>query len=330
MRRTMLSVLSTVVVVVVATGGVATAATLSVPGDFATIADAVQAAHAGDRIRVGPGRWCGATVGKRVRLEGWGLPTIVGCPAPTLDGFPLRVGFLMSARASGSQVRGFVFDGRGVSNGNTAPLAFAVFARGADDVVIAGNVIVGTAQALTNTGGSGWQVDDNAIFGLTALTCDGFCGGGDAIVFQQRVPKAKRAVGNSAERNFVSGAIPDGLEEFDMTGVVLFGQEGATAAFNLLAIPHTPRAAAEGVGVLVSDRCCGEPTPFDTSEDSVIFGNDGRRSDVAVRVTLDASGDTGNSVGAFIAANRGVLDIDGTITVGARRTAPSARPRIFQ
>ncbi len=321
---------------VVASGGVASAATWRVPEDVPTIQAAVDAAHPGDRVLVGPGRWCGATVDTRVRLEGWGLPTIVGCAAPTLAPLPLRIGFLLSAGASGSHVRGFVFDGRGVSNTNTTPLAFAVFARGADDVVIESNVVVGTAQALTNTGGSGWQVDWNAIFGLTAFTCDGFCGGGDAIVFQQRDPKARRAVGNSAEHNFVSGAIPDGLAEFDMTGVVIFGQRGATASFNLLAIPKNPRARVDGVDILVSDRCCGEAAPFKTSVDSVIFGNDGRRSDIAVRVTLDAMGGTGNSEGAFIAANKGVLDIDGTISVGQRRAAarePAAtapRPRIFE
>ena len=324
-------ILCVLCVVVVAAGGVAAAATLRVPEDFATIQAAVQAASAGDTIRVGAGTWCGATVDKRVRLEGRALPTIVGCAAPTLDALPLRVGFLLGAGASGSQVRGFVFDGRGVSNTNTTPLAFAVFARGADDVVISGNVVAGTAQALTNSGGSGWLVDWNAIFGLTAFTCDGFCGGGDGIVFQQRDRTLARAVGNSAEHNLVAGTIPKGLKEFDMTGVVIFGQKGATASFNLLAIPKRGNASADGVGILVSDRCCGEEAPFATSIDSVIVGNDGRRSEIAVRVTRDFMGGTGNSEGALIAGNRGVLDIDGTVTVGLQRLAPATpHPRIFE
>ena len=315
---------------VTVTCGVAAAATLRVPEDYATIQDAVSAAAPGDRVRVGPGRWCGATVDKPVRLEGRALPTIVGCAAPALDGGPLRVGFLLSAGASGSQVRGFVFDGRGVGNANTGPLAFAVFARGADDVVVAGNVVVGTVQAMTNTGGSGWQVDWNAVVGLTAFTCDGYCGGGDAIVFQQRVPDAARAVGNSAEHNVITGKIPDGLDEFDLDGIVIFGQKAATASFNLVAIPKNRKAAGEGIGIFVSDRCCGDPTPFDTSIDSVIFGNDGRRSEVAVRVERDAEGGTGNSAGAFIAANRGVVDVDGNVTIGLARRAPATRRRLFQ
>lgn len=314
--------------VMAALGGAASAATVRVPEDVPTIQAAVDAAHPGDRIRVAAGRWCGATVDKRVRLEGRGLPTIIGCAAPTLDGGPLRVGLLLAAGASGSEVRGFAFDGGGVSNANTAPLAFAVFARGASDVVVRGNVVVGTVQALTNSGGDGWHVAYNAVVGLTAFTCDGFCGGGDAIVFQQRDAGKRRALGNAAEHNFVGGAIPDGLNEFGLDGVVVFGQDGATIAHNLVAIPKNPRAAGDGVGVLVSDRCCGDPTPFATSIDYVLVGNDGRPSQVAVRVDRDASGGTGNSAGALIAGNRGVLDINGTVRIGLRALAP--RRHVFQ
>src|SRR6478609_3154334 len=228
------------VLVAMAVGTTASAGTLRVPQDFATIQAAVDAAQPGDHVRVGPGRWCGATVDKRVRIEGHGLSTIVGCASPTLDAGPLRVGFLLTAGASGSQVRGFVFDGSGVSNQNTAVLAFAVFARGVDEVLVTQNVVIGSVQAFTNSGG------------------------GSAIVFQQRAAGAARAVGNSAEHNFIHGRAPDGLDEFGMAGVVIYGQDGATASHNLLALRENPAAQGDGVGILVSDRCCGDPTPFET------------------------------------------------------------------
>ena len=57
----------------------ANAAVLRVPSQFATIQAAVDAATAGDEIRVGPGRYCGATITKPVALRGLGGPTIVGC-----------------------------------------------------------------------------------------------------------------------------------------------------------------------------------------------------------------------------------------------------------
>jgi hypothetical protein len=54
-------------------------ATIRVPQDFPTIQLAVNAASAGDTIRVGPGRWCGARITKTLNLVGEGA-TIMGCP----------------------------------------------------------------------------------------------------------------------------------------------------------------------------------------------------------------------------------------------------------
>jgi hypothetical protein len=279
----------------------------------------VDAAKTGDRIRVSKGSWCGATIDKRVKLEGEGKAIIVGCAAPTLQG-TLRIGFFLpDQRASGTQISDFVFDGSGIGNSNTSPLAFAIFARNADDVVVSSNEVDGTVQAVTNTGGSGWIVEHNHVCALSAFTCDGYCGGGSAIVFQQRATTLPRAVGNSAEHNHISGKIPDGLDEFSMSGIVIYGQDGASASFNHLAIPANPSAAGQGVGITVSDRCCADPVPFLTSIGSVITHNDGRASQIAVQVTLDATGGTGNSEGATIAHNKGVLDIDGKITTARRR-----------
>jgi pectin methylesterase-like acyl-CoA thioesterase len=57
----------------------AAAATLRVPAQFPTIQAAVDAAQAGDRVRVSPGYYCGATLNKPVLLQGVGKPRIVGC-----------------------------------------------------------------------------------------------------------------------------------------------------------------------------------------------------------------------------------------------------------
>jgi hypothetical protein len=104
-----------------------------------------------------------------------------------------------------------------------------------------------------------------------------------------------------------------------MSGVVIYGQDGATASFNHLAIPTNSLATGQGVGITVSDRCCGETVPFLTSINSVITHNDGRDSQIAVQVELDANGGTGNTTGAFIAHNKGVLDINGVITTARQR-----------
>jgi hypothetical protein len=284
-----------------------------VPEDFPSIQAAVNAASAGDEISVRAGSWCGATITKRVKLVGRSAAvTIVGCAAPVLFDV-LRVGFFLpDGTASGTVVRNFNFNGLGVSNQNFDPLALAVFGRQADDVVIAHNRVAGTVQAFTNTGGSGWSVSHNVVRGLTAFTCGdgGRCGGGDAIVFQQRDVTQPRATRNLAVRNDIQGRIPDGLDEFSMVGVLALGQDGAVALANKLAIPANPDAEGDGQGVVVSDHCCGLEVPFHTSINSIVVANDGRQSEFAVVIERELDGGTGNSQGALVLANLGVVLIN--------------------
>src|SRR5262245_41214089 len=95
----------------------AQAATLQVPAQLPTLAEAVAAAAPGDEIQVVGGRHCGARIDKRLTLVGRAGATIVGCAGgPALfDG--LRVGFLLLAEAGsragadGTRITGFTFDG---------------------------------------------------------------------------------------------------------------------------------------------------------------------------------------------------------------------------
>lgn len=285
---------SVLVAVVVATAGAASAHAdvLRVPADHATIQLAVDAAEHGDRIVVRAGTWCGATITKEVHLVGVGA-TIVGCDAPALGG-GLRIGFFLpGAEASGSSVRGFAFDGAGVGAGALAPLAFAVFARDADDVVVTRNVVFGTVQAITNTRGSGWYVSRNLIVGLTALPCDGSgpCGGGSGIVMQNRDVGA-RSSDNRVLGNAVSGSIPDGLAAFDMAGIVFHGQSHSSARHNAVRLDRGD-APVRGIGVLVANECCGD-APFSTSEHITVIGTLAPETDVAVWIA------PGNAVGARV------------------------------
>ncbi len=197
----------------------ASGATLKVPGDHPTIQDAIAAAAPGDEIRVGRGSWCGALVTKPVSLKGEGEPRIVGCATSPLPvGGALRAGFWLGpandGAASGTTIQGFVFDGAGVSDTNTAPLSFAVFARETDDVVVEHNRTLGTVQAITNTNGSGWTIRHNHIEDLTSFVCDVFCGGGDAIVLQRRSVAGPGAADSTVSFNTIAGSVPDGLDEF--------------------------------------------------------------------------------------------------------------------
>lgn len=298
--------------------------TLRVPEDFPTIQAAVNAAASGDQIRVGPGAWCGAEVAKSVDLVGEGGATIVGCASPNLFGL-LRIGFFLpSAAASGTTIRHFTFDGRGVSNANLDPLAFAVFARDADAVIVEQNDILGTIQAITNTRGNGWTVSHNQILGLSVLTCDGFCGGGDGIVFQERNSNgslpSQRGLDNSATFNVITGAIPDGLDEFSMVGIVVIGQDGVVVKNNRISIPANPSALGTGIGIEVSDQCCGAGAVGLTCINSVIVNNDGRGSELAVVISPDAASGPGNLQGATLRGNFGVNEINATTSTVKNRS----------
>ena len=185
------------------------AATIDVPADQPTIQQAVDAASDGDRIRVAPGSWCGAVIGKELRLVG-DRATIVGCAGIEVAG--LRVGFFLSgAAASGSRIKGFSFDGRGVSETNLAPLALGIFARQAHSVVVRDNVIRGTVQGITNTDGDDWRIVDNRLIGVTAFACELLlCAGGVGIAIQRR--DGGRAWGNRVKRNRVADDRPAGAD----------------------------------------------------------------------------------------------------------------------
>src|SRR5882757_4817167 len=119
----------------------ASAKVLRVPGNLPTIQAAVDAALAGDVIRVAPGEYCGATIDKPLTLIGIGRPHVIGCASGPTVVAGARVGFFLPGSAgvnpaSGTQISGFVFDGRGVSSANLAPLAFGVFARFGRDIVV--------------------------------------------------------------------------------------------------------------------------------------------------------------------------------------------------
>jgi hypothetical protein len=118
---------------------------LRVPRQYATIQDAVDAASDGDQIVVGRGRFCGATITKRLQLRGKDGATIIGCEEPVTG--PYRIGFLLpDARGSGTKIRGFRFDGRGVSNANLSPLGAGILARSANEVTVLDNEFEGPSR----------------------------------------------------------------------------------------------------------------------------------------------------------------------------------------
>jgi nitrous oxidase accessory protein NosD len=306
----------------------AAAGTLRVPAQFATIQEAVDTAAPGDEIRVGPGEYCGAVLTKPLTLRAEGGATIVGCAEPHHDALPsLRIGFFLNGTASfspasGTTITGFTFDGLGVSNENTDPLTFAIFARFAHHITVTHNRFVGTIQAVTNTGGDRWQITHNRFEALTLLTCDGFCGGGDAIVIQSRqgdlTNPVYRAEHITIAHNDISGAVPDGHDAFSMVGVLVLIADNVDIANNRVAIPDNPASAGAGEGIVLTNLCCGSFAGTPGVRAARVVNNDGRGSQFGLVVESDGGA---NLSGAVIRGNFGVnLIEDGDATVVRNRS----------
>lgn len=319
--------------------GVARAATLRVPAQYKTIQAAVDAAAPGDTIRVSRGRHCGATLSKPVVLEGRKGARIVGCATSPVVTTELRAGFFLpgskgSNPASGSVIRGFTFDGRGISNENLEPLSFGVFGRFANDVVVEKNRFFGTVQAITNTAGDRWRIRKNRVTQLTVLDCSRYCTGGDGIVLSVArgalaAPGGEAAPLNRAEDNVVSdnrveGTAPDGFAVFSLAGVLLLSADHTTVLSNQIRLRDNPRAAAVGQGILVSNTCCGLGIGFlPGSRFTTLAYNDVRRSEDGI-VVEGSGGD--NTLGLVLHHNRGTATVEGT-EVSAKMLRVIAPPR---
>ena len=321
--------------------GVASAKVWHVRGKLATIQAALDAARDGEEIRVHPGAYCGATINKRVELVGIGHPRIIGCASGPILGVS-RVGFYMPGPignnpASGTKIQGFIFDGRGVSSANLAPLAFGIFARFAHDIVISCNDFEGTAQTITNTGGDRWRIEHNQIHDLTVLDCTGPCTGGDGIVIQLArdevaAPGGDAAPINRPEDNLVlgntiQGSPPDGFADFSMVGVLVLAADHTTVLKNDLRLSDNPAAAAIGQGILLTNTCCGSGISYLPGvRQTILAMNDGRRSTVAI--VVEGSGGA-NTQGLFMFRNRGVQQVEGVeqLLALSRSVAAPARAR---
>jgi len=175
-----------------------------VPGDFATIQEAIDSADVadGDTIMVGPGSHSGAVVTKAVVIKGQDGAVIDD--GPNSHSF-LRAGFLFlgGGQGSGASIRGLKFVGaQQFGRVDDGKLDFPVFSRGADDVTVIHNVMANSLQAITNWGGSGWTISHNEIIDLWTLG-----GGGIAILIGDRYARPDGVNANIVSHNKISGTL---------------------------------------------------------------------------------------------------------------------------
>jgi hypothetical protein len=283
-------------------------ATHRVPNDFPTIQLAVNNANAGDTIRVGPGRWCGARITKPLNLVAEGA-TIMGCPAgvPGPVGTIYHTGFFLNAAASGSSIRNFIFDGQGVSDANLNPLALGINSQfGTNNVNVDSNSFLGGLGGV-QLYGNGWLVTHNVFSGFTILSSGA---GGFAILSEDF--QTGPFTGNAWMYNVVTAAVPPGnfsfasyINEVDVpfVGIAIAGHNGTIIANNKIAITSNASGNA-GVGIVATDDSVDGLSS--TSSNLVITNNDGRGSQYGLIITKDQFGGTGNTVGATLRGNFGV------------------------
>ena len=208
MRR-LLSLAAVVVLLAAGFGSAATAAEWRVPGDFATIQAAIDspAVAAGDVILVGPGSHAGALVTKAVEIRGEDGAVIVTGP---LHSSGKTQGFRLLAGSSGTTISHLAFEvDLAVINGAAV-----------NSVTVAQNRFTNANQAVTNWGGSGWDISHNDIVDLKTD-----CGGGIGVLVGDWMAVPAGVTDNLVAHNRISGALhvaPGDCGGYSGAGIVIF------------------------------------------------------------------------------------------------------------
>lgn len=243
-----------------------------VPGDFATIQEAIDSplVVAGDTVRVGPGEFAGALVDKSVEIKGQGGAVINDGPVHSSG---LIQGFRLLSGSSGATISHFTF----------ADIDLDIMNAGAvDDVTVTQCNFENAVQAISNWRGSGWEITHNNITDLRSR-----CGGGIGILIADFTGGV--VTDNLVSHNKITGTlhVSDGdCGGYSGTGIVLYAdfrwdREGASnVAFNRI-IKNTVSLASDTPDVVdvfaieITDTL-NDPTLEAVLEDNTIGFNDWR------------------------------------------------------
>lgn len=181
----------------------------TVPGDFATIQDAVDSPDvaSGDTIRIGPGAHAGAVVTKSLDFVGRGGATIVSGPVHPSG---MLQGFRLANGSSGTTIShlGFTVElGIIVATGNDV-----------NDVTITQCVFDNPVQGITAWGGSRWNINHNDIHDLRSNN-------GGAIGILLGDWKGRAINDNLVEHNRIDGTLhvkSDDGGGYNGSGIVVY------------------------------------------------------------------------------------------------------------
>ena len=161
--------------------------TWTVPGDFATIQEAIDSPLVmdGDTIRVGPGNFYGAKVTKGVHIKGTGQAVIDDGP---LVADRYTTGLWLLEGSDGATFSHLTFN-----------VDLGVYSWDIDDVTIDHCRFNNNYQAITNWGGNDWQIEHNTITDIS--------NGGAGIVLATREGRGTEAQHNVVAHNVISGVV---------------------------------------------------------------------------------------------------------------------------
>jgi hypothetical protein len=253
-----------------------------VPGDFATIQEAIDAPGVvdGDTIRVGPGNFAGALVDKSVTIKGEGRAVVDTGPMHPAG---LSQGFRLMAGSDGATISHLTFEvDLAIMNGAAV-----------DDVTVTHCRFNDTIQAVSNWRGSGWTISHNTITDLRTRN-----GGGIGILVADFT--GGTVSDNVVSHNKISGTLHvwegDG-GGYNGSGIVLYadfrwGRSGATAIAynrvlknNVSLVSNNPDVVDVAAFELTDSRGDPDAIPFPVIFDNAIGFNDFRGTALQIALT---------------------------------------------
>ncbi|KAB2833102.1 MAG: hypothetical protein F9K48_09140 [Candidatus Brocadia sp.] len=276
------------------------AAEWRVPGDFATIQDAIGDANVtdGDLIMVGPGSFAGALVTKAVNIKGVDGATINDGPAHPSG---LVQGFRLLAGSDGCTISHLRF---------IAPVALTIMNGAAvSDVTVAHNTLINQVQGISNWAGSRWEISHNEIVDLHTRN-----GGGIGILVGARFA-GQVAIDSVISHNKIHGTLDatDPVEQggYNGTGIVIyndrrFGSTGDAITGNLV--------VKNNISLVSNNPTLVDVVAIELTDTDELLGvirgnaigfNDLRGTTIQIALTPATLGGTVNPISRNLGDNRG-------------------------
>lgn len=185
-------------------------AEIYVPTDYATIQYAVDNATSGDTIIVAAGTYAGAIVDKNVTITGSsGGATIIASGVPYKTGSGLCTAFRLDETADGAEIKNFT-----INCNSSESFYFAVFSRNVDNAIVDSLTVNDAVQAISNWGGSNWEITNNVLCDTEAAG-----GGGIAIFLGAYPPSYVECCGNLIQGNTITAMAT--AEDYTCPGICL-------------------------------------------------------------------------------------------------------------